>query len=129
MSFGGWVALETGLRHPEVFGAAGGLQPAITGRQGALAERAAGALEAEGPQAIRLLTSTEDPFPGPTRRLSKKLRERRVSHRLVDLPGPHGYDFNRGTGAMELLRFCDRALIPRASRRLTRAAAGVAKSG
>ena len=41
VSLGGMVALEVGLRHPEVFGAVGTIQPAIRGREAEFADRAA----------------------------------------------------------------------------------------
>jgi hypothetical protein len=107
VSLGGWVALETGLRHPDAFGAVGGIQPAVTGREGALARLAA---KAEPVPRIRLLTSDKDPFETSTVELSRRLRARHVPHRLVVLPGPHGYEFNRGAGSMELLRFHERVL-------------------
>jgi enterochelin esterase-like enzyme len=110
VSLGGWVALEAGFRHPEVFGSVGGIQPAIRGRVSGLAARAAGARGQGHRPHIRLLTSSEDPFLEPTRDLSRALRERRVPHRLLELPGPHDYDFNRGPGRMELLRFHEQVL-------------------
>ncbi|HEY8431059.1 MAG TPA: alpha/beta hydrolase-fold protein, partial [Sandaracinaceae bacterium] len=97
VSMGGRVALEVGLGHPQVFGAVGAIQPAIRGTEEALADlAAAGAREA--PQHLRLLTSEEDPFLWPTRRLSMALGERRVAHTLTVMPGPHDYAFNRGPG-------------------------------
>ena len=108
ISLGGWLALEAGFRHPEVFGVVGAMQPAITGRVDALAERAG---KIEQPQALRLLTSDDDPLRPVTLSLSEKLRERMVAHRLVVVPGPHDYEFNRGPGRMELLRFGHQALV------------------
>jgi iron(III)-salmochelin esterase len=105
VSLGGWLALEAGLAHPDVFGSVGGIQPAIRGREQALAQRAAEARQGGAAQHLRLLTSKGDPYRGPTQSLSKMLRDRRVPHDLVVLPGPHDYEFNQGPGAMELLRF------------------------
>ena len=112
VSLGGMLALEIGFRHPEVFRSVGAIQPAIRGRVDHLAELAAGARRAGHEQEIRLLTSEGDPFLEPTRALSERLRELRVPHRLVVLPGPHDYSFNRGPGALELLRFHDQVLDP-----------------
>lgn len=112
VSLGGMLSLEIGFRHPETFRSVGAIQPAITGRVDHLAELAAAARRAGHEQEIRLLTSERDPFLEPTRRLSERLRELRVPHDLVVLPGPHGYAFNRGPGAIELLRFHDRVLDP-----------------
>ena len=65
---------------------------------------------ADGTQHIRLLSSDDDPFLGVTRDLSEALLARHIDHDLVVTPGPHGYDFNRGPGGIELLYFHDRVL-------------------
>jgi predicted esterase len=109
VSLGGMVALEVGLRYPEVFGAVGTIQPAIRGREAEFAERAAKAA-AQKPQALRLLSSDADPLLPVTRKLSEELRQQHVAHTLVVSPGGHDYAFNRGPGSVELLRFHDRAL-------------------
>jgi dienelactone hydrolase len=111
VSLGGMVALEVGLRFPEVFGAVGTMQPAIRGREAQLAERAARA-QAAAPQVLRLLSSDQDPLLPVTRTLSSELRKRHVAHTLQVTPGGHDYAFNKGPGAIELLRFHDRALRP-----------------
>lgn len=111
VSLGGMVALEVGLRFPEVFGSVGTMQPAVRGREGELAERAARA-QAEAPQALRLLSSDQDPLLPVTRKLSAELRKRHVAHTLQVTPGGHDYAFNKGPGAIELLHFHDRALRP-----------------
>lgn len=109
ISLGGRLALEVGFRHPDVFGAVGGMQPAIREVEGELADVAA---EAAGvrPQRVRLLSSDDDPFLWATRRLSNELRERQLPHTLTITPGPHDYDYNRGPASHELLLFHDRAL-------------------
>jgi enterochelin esterase-like enzyme len=109
VSLGGMVALEVGLRFPEVFGAVGTMQPAIRGREAEFAERA---LRAQGsaPQSLRLLSSDHDPLLPVTRKLSDELRKRHVAHTLQVTPGGHDYAFNKGPGAIELLHFHDRAL-------------------
>lgn len=104
VSLGGLLSLEVGLRHPEAFGAVGAIQPAIRGREDALAALAT------SEQHIHLLSSEDDPFLQATRSLSERLRERRIGHVLSVLPGPHDYGFNRGPGGIEMLRFHDRAL-------------------
>lgn len=108
VSLGGMLALEVGLRHPEAFATVGALQPAIRGREEAIAALASAGSE----QRIRLLSSDEDPFLEPTRQLSERLRERYVAHDLRVLPGPHDYAFNRGPGGLEMLVFHERALEP-----------------
>jgi dienelactone hydrolase len=114
VSLGGMVALEVGARHPEVFGSVGIMQPAIKGREAALAERLARAQDT-APQTIRLLSSDGDPLLPVTRALSSELRKRHVAHTLTVTPGGHDYAFNRGPGAVELLRFHERALRPAVS--------------
>jgi enterochelin esterase-like enzyme len=109
VSLGGALALEVGLRFPDVFGSVGALQPAISGREPAFAELADRARRTR-PQALRLMSSDGDPYLVSTRRLSAELRTRRISHDLVVTPGGHDYAFNRGPGAIELLRFHDLAL-------------------
>lgn len=104
VSLGGMVALDVGLRHPGELATVGGIQPAVRDRVAALA-----ALP-DGTQRIRLVSSDDDPFLGVTRQLSEALLARHVDHDLVVTPGPHGYDFNRGPGSLELLYFHDRTL-------------------
>ncbi|MDB4986398.1 MAG: hypothetical protein JWN04_1576 [Myxococcaceae bacterium] len=109
VSLGGMVALEVGLRFPEVFGAVGSMQPAVRGREALLAALAEQA-RAKQHQNLRLLSSDRDPLLGVTQTLSSELRKRHVAHQLVVTPGGHDYAFNRGPGAIELLHFHDRAL-------------------
>lgn len=109
VSLGGMVALEVGVRHPEVFGAVGAMQPAIRGGEARMAERIA-EVRAKHALEIRLLSSDRDPLLPVTRTLSTELRKRQVPHSLLVTPGAHDYAFNRGPGAIELVRFQDRAL-------------------
>jgi hypothetical protein len=104
VSLGGMIALDVGLSHPQAFGSVGGIQPAIRDRVAPLASLA------DGSQHLRLLSSDDDPFLRVTRELSAALLARRVEHELIVTPGPHGYDFNRGPGSIELLFFHDRVL-------------------
>lgn len=106
VSMGGRVALEAGFRHPEAFGAVGGIQPAVRGD----VEMLAGLVDRARGQRVRLLSSDDDPFLVPTRQLSDALRAKGVAHDLVVSPGPHDYAFNRGPGAIELLRFAEQSL-------------------
>lgn len=109
VSLGGMVALEVGLRFPDVFGSVGAMQPAVRGREPAIAELAERARRVDR-QALRLLSSEADPLLPVTRSLSEELRKRRLPHALIVTPGGHDYAFNRGPGAIELLRFHERAL-------------------
>jgi hypothetical protein len=56
------------------------------------------------------LSSDKDPLLPVTKKLSEELRKRSIAHTLVVTPGGHDYAFNRGPGAVELLRFQERAL-------------------
>ncbi len=107
VSLGGRLALEVGFSHPEAFGAVGATQPAITGREPALAELAASTAT---PIQIRLLSSEADPYLESTRKLSAELRVRHVPHALSVVPGPHNARFNRGPGGIEMLLHYDREL-------------------
>jgi predicted esterase len=106
VSLGGMLALEIGFRHPEAFATVGAIQPAIRGREHAIAALA----RSDGSQRIRLLTSDRDPFLGPTRVLSEALRNRGVRHELDVVTGPHDYAFNRGPGGIEMLLWHERVL-------------------
>lgn len=109
VSLGGMVALEVGLRYPELFGAVGALQPAVRGREAELASLAERA-RTRARQALRLMSSDRDPLLPVVQKLSRELRKRYVPHRLVVSPGGHDYAFNRGPGVLELLHFHDRVL-------------------
>lgn len=111
VSMGGMVALETGLAHPETFAAVGAMQPALSRQPGAIAADARAAGQRGGPQRIRLMSSRRDTFLPLTTALSEALQEREVPHSILVVPGPHGMSFNRGPGAIELLRFAAEALI------------------
>jgi len=100
VSLGGMLALDVGLRRPDAFGSVGGIQPAVRGRV-----EAYGPLATSATRCLRLASSSEDPFLRATRELSSAWRARGIEHELVEYEGPHGYSFNRGPGAIELLRF------------------------
>lgn len=108
VSMGGRLALLVGLSHPEVFGAVGALQPAVSvGEAGELADLAKTA-SARAPQRLRLVSSHDDPFLEAVRALAAALEARDVPHELVVTPGPHDYAYNRGPGALELLLWHER---------------------
>jgi len=111
VSLGGRISLEVGFRHPDVFGAVGGIQPAVRGD----AARLTAMVHPEAGQRIRLVSSDGDGFLEATRALSNSLTERSIPHDLVVTPGPHDYVFNRGPGSIELLRFGEMALRPEAA--------------
>lgn len=110
VSMGGRYALQLGFALGGAFGAVGALQPAISVEEaGPLADLAEIARK-QGPQRIRLASSTEDPFLEPTRALSDELTSRGIDHQLIVADGPHDYVWNRGPGSIELLMFHERVL-------------------
>lgn len=111
VSLGGAVALRIGLTHPDVFGAVGGIQPALAdgadGQWSALAESA----RARRPDLkLRLLTSKDDYFHDAIAQVSRAWNRKGVAHEFAEVPGPHDVVFNRGPGSIELLLWHDRAL-------------------
>jgi enterochelin esterase-like enzyme len=110
VSLGGRLALDVGLAHPEAFGAVGALQPAFDeAAMQALVDMAA-TRPATLPQQLRIVTSDGDTGRAAAQALSASLREKRVEHALHVATGAHGYAFNRGPGAIEMLLFHDAAL-------------------
>lgn len=111
VSMGGRLALQIGLRHPEVFRTIGALQPAIgepdIPELVSLAKAAATKVE---DFAFRLATSTDDYFRPAVFAFSKALIEAGVKHALVETPGPHDYAYNRGPGGYEMLLWHERRL-------------------
>jgi hypothetical protein len=111
VSLGGVTALRIGLTFPEVFGAVGGIQPALSEGQNAEWTAMATAARAARPGLkLHLLTSHDDYFHDTVTSLSAAWRTAGVAHDFADVPGPHDYIFNRGPGSIELLTWHDRAL-------------------
>lgn len=111
VSFGGRLALDVGLLHARSFAAVGALQPALRPGEGeTLVDRARKAL-AENPRLrLRLVTSRGDDFRDEVTALHTALDEGGLPHEYALLEGPHGYAFNRGPGAIEMLLWHDRVL-------------------
>lgn len=109
VSLGGRLALEAGFLHPETFGMVEGLQPALTGAVDAVARLAHQAARTSA-QNIRVVSSENDPGLENARALSTALRAAHVTHELTVTRGTHGYEFNRGAGAVEMLLHADRIL-------------------
>ena len=111
VSLGGVTALRIGLSRPDVFGAVGGIQPAV--QQGQDPEWTALAQAARARRSdlkLRLLTSHDDYFRDPILGISRAWHLAGVDHDFADVPGPHDYVFNRGPGSIELLLWHDRML-------------------
>lgn len=109
ISLGGRLALETGFLHPEVFGSVEALQPALTGAVDGVAALAVQAATT-APQRIRIVTSEQDVGLEQARTFSASLRRSHITHELAVARGSHGYEFNRGPGAIEMMLHADRAL-------------------
>lgn len=108
-SLGGYVGVEVFLRRPELFGALGGVQSAISAHRAAsYADRLARAVAAAGPRDLHLLTSEGDPFRDANTALASQLAKRSIPHTLRVLPGPHDQPWLREAGTIEMLLFHDR---------------------
>jgi hypothetical protein len=111
VSLGGVTALRIGLSAPDVFGAVGGIQPALSdGQTGEWTALALAARARRPGLKLRLVTSLDDYFRDPVYALSRAWDSAGVAHDFADLPGPHDYVFNRGPGSIDLLLWHDSAL-------------------
>ena len=108
VSMGGRIALFVGLTHPEIFGAVGALQPAISVEEAPLISDLARAAMARASVSLRLVSSDADPFLPAVRAASERLSRDGVVHELLVVPGNHGYEFNRGPGGAEMLLWHER---------------------
>ena len=111
VSLGGRAALLIGFTRPQAFGAVGALQAAVDSSEiGRFVELGESALAANPTLELRLLTSDRDHFRRVNEQLASALQRRKVRHQFLRVTGTHGYRFNRGPGAIEMLLFHDRAL-------------------
>jgi enterochelin esterase-like enzyme len=110
VSLGGVQAMLVGYRHPETFGAVGGMQPAIRRYTADLMERVRRGGSARPAQRLRLVTSQGDHFRDVVTAFSRDLDQAGLAHDLLVTPGPHDYVWNRGPGSVEMLLWFDRAL-------------------
>lgn len=110
VSMGGRLALLVGLSHPSHFAAVGALQPALAEDEALKFAELAAAATATKKLALRLVSSTLDPFLPAIRALAEELTKRGVAHDLYVSPGPHDYAWNRGPGSLEMLLWHDRVL-------------------
>jgi enterochelin esterase-like enzyme len=109
VSLGGYVALELFLRNPEVFGALGGVQAAMSEASAvAHAERLHEAVARSGPRAIHIESSIWDPSMTAHVAMSRRLHELGVPHDFDVLPGGHDQVFLREIGTLEMLLWHER---------------------
>lgn len=111
VSLGGRAALGIGLLRPKAFKVVASLQAALRSDNSADILRRAREAKAQKPDLfVRLLTSSEDYFLKANQLLAADLTAAGIRTELVNIPGPHDYDFNRGPGGYEMLMFHDRVL-------------------
>ncbi len=110
VSMGGRLALLVGLSHPELFGAVGALQPAISVAEAEWLARLASTAAARFPLSLRLVSSADDPFLPAVQAFAKALDQGKVAHQVIVTPGPHDYIWNRGPGSYEMLLWHERVL-------------------
>jgi len=108
VSLGGVTALTLGVMRPDVFGAVGALQAAISADQ---VDRVADDLAHRiGKRPLRITTSEDDVYHDVLVALDRALVARGVAHEFAVEPGPHDYIWNKGPGAIDMLLWHDRVL-------------------
>lgn len=111
VSLGGRAALGVGLLRPRAFAVVASLQAAVRSDNSADLLRRAREAKAQKPDLyVRLLTSSDDYFLKANQLLAADLSAAGIRTELIDIPGPHDYEFNRGPGGYEMLMFHDRVL-------------------
>jgi iron(III)-salmochelin esterase len=111
VSLGGRAALGIGLLRPKAFRVVASLQAALRSDNSTDILRRAREAKAQKPDLfVRLLTSSDDYFLKANQLLATDLSAAGIHTELVNIPGPHDYDFNRGPGGYEMLVFHDRVL-------------------
>lgn len=107
-SLGGYVALEVFLRKPDMFGAFGGVQSAVSEfRAPGYGERIEKALNG-AKKPIHLLTSEGDPFLPGNKKIAAELTKKGIACDLRVIPGPHDQPWLREAGTIEMLYWHDR---------------------
>jgi iron(III)-salmochelin esterase len=111
VSLGGRAALGIGLLRPKAFAVVASLQAALRSDNSEDILRRAREAKVQKPDLrVRLLTSSDDYFLKANTLLAEALNGAGISTELVNIPGPHDYEFNRGPGGYEMLLFHDRVL-------------------
>ena len=108
-SLGGYVALEIFKRRPRDFGALGMVQGAIgLGSVESHAQALMRAAAEHGAVAIRLGTSSADPYRKANETLARRLLELGLPCTLESSPGPHDQPWLREVGTLAMLRWHER---------------------
>lgn len=104
VSLGGYVSLEVFLRRPAPFGAVGTVQGAFGASLGDVyASRLEKVFKESGPRAVRVATSSGDPYKLAAVRLAERLRDKGLAVKFSLTKGPHDQLWLRETGTLELL--------------------------
>ncbi len=110
VSLGGRLSLLVGLAQPKAFGAVGVMQAAVYDEEVEEIVKRLAAMARRGGPRVRLLTSDEDFYRDTIEAIHAALADAGVAHDHLLVPGPHGYEFNRGPGGIEMLLWHDRVL-------------------
>jgi pimeloyl-ACP methyl ester carboxylesterase len=114
VSLGGYLGIEVFCRRPDVFGALGCVQSAMSAAKvPAYAERiaaihAAAIKAGKPPPSVHIETTTSDPMHDLNHDFAKELTRRGVANDFVVLSGQHDQTFLRESGSMEMLLWHDR---------------------
>lgn len=114
VSLGGFVGIEVFLRRPEVFGALGVVQSAMSSLQVPVYGEKLAAIHAAAiktgrpPPTFHIETTVSDPMHDLNLALSTDLARRGVANDFVVLPGQHDQTFLREAGSLEMLLWHDR---------------------
>ena len=92
LSMGGFGAVATALRHPEVFATAGAFSGAFAGDRMPLLAKSIAALEARQAPFVYLACGIQDPVLQGTRDLVAELADRDIAHEYREVPGSHTWD-------------------------------------
>jgi iron(III)-salmochelin esterase len=110
VSMGGARAMYYGFKYPAVFASIGSVQGAFGPYFDIYRHFVERHRETLRKRSIQLVTSDRDPMAPSVERMHRLLLDNSIPHLYLKLTGPHGYIFNQGPGALELLVFHDHAL-------------------
>lgn len=114
VSLGGYLGIEVFVRRPDVFGALGVVQSAMSSPRVPIYAEKVAAIHAAAvkvgkpPPAVHIETSLADPMHDLNLAFSTELTRHGVANDFVVLPGQHDQTFLREAGTMEMLLWHDR---------------------
>lgn len=106
-SLGGYVAVEVALRKAKRLASFGTVQGALGEHRVRGYAEAFRAIAQDHCLPLRFATSTQDPFAGVNREMSRRLTAHGVQHELDVVPGPHDQPWLREVGTLRTLRWHD----------------------